>query len=99
MFTEFLEEVNSVRLASIQEIPLGHNTNPPVLIHCDEGFERTGVTLVSDLLLYTLDHNQVTFTHLLILLIENSQLILNYFHFRIWIYQELLDSFVSNEIK
>lgn len=61
LFIEFLEEVNSVRLASIQEIPLGHNTNPPVLIHCDEGFERTGITLVSDLLLYTLDHNQVRF--------------------------------------
>lgn len=55
---EFLEELNSVRLASITEVPAGHNQNPPSLIHCSNG-ERTGLTLVADLLLYTLDHNQV----------------------------------------
>ncbi len=59
-FTEFLEELSSVRLASINEVPPGHNTNPPVLIHCSEGGGRAGVTLSADLLLYTLDHNQVT---------------------------------------
>lgn len=61
--TEFLEEMNSVRLASVSEVPPGHNCNPPVLIHCNEG-ERTGLTLVSDLLLYTLDHNQVILTYI-----------------------------------
>lgn len=55
-----MEELNSVRLASVSEVPPGHNCNPPVMIHCNEG-ERTGLTLVSDLLLYTLDHNQVRF--------------------------------------
>lgn len=59
IFIEFLEELNSVRLASITEVPAGHNQNPPVLIHCTNG-ERTGLTLVADLLLYTLDHNQVS---------------------------------------
>jgi hypothetical protein len=53
-----LEELNSVRIASVAEVPPGHNNNTPVMIHCCEG-ERTGLTLVSDLLLYTLDHNQV----------------------------------------
>uniref|UniRef100_A0A8D8ADJ8 protein-tyrosine-phosphatase n=1 Tax=Culex pipiens TaxID=7175 RepID=A0A8D8ADJ8_CULPI len=57
-FLGFLEELNSVRLASIAEVPPSHNTNPPVLIHCNEGGGRTGVTLVADLLMYTLDHNQ-----------------------------------------
>ncbi|XP_049537648.1 tyrosine-protein phosphatase non-receptor type 21 isoform X1 [Anopheles darlingi] len=57
-FLGFLEELSSVRLASIAEVPPSHNTNPPVLIHCNEGGGRTGVTLVADLLLYTLDHNQ-----------------------------------------
>lgn len=51
--------MNSVRLASINEVPPGHNTNPPVLIHCNEGGGKSGVMLASDLLLYTLDHNQV----------------------------------------
>ncbi|XP_058452379.1 tyrosine-protein phosphatase non-receptor type 21 isoform X2 [Malaya genurostris] len=57
-FLGFLEELNSVRLASVAEVPPSHNTNPPVLIHCNEGGGRTGVTLLADLLLYTLDHNQ-----------------------------------------
>ncbi|EAT37809.1 AAEL010234-PA, partial [Aedes aegypti] len=57
-FLGFLEELNSVRQASVGEVPPSHNTNPPVLIHCNEGGGRTGVTLVADLLMYTLDHNQ-----------------------------------------
>uniref|UniRef100_A0A1L8DMZ7 protein-tyrosine-phosphatase n=1 Tax=Nyssomyia neivai TaxID=330878 RepID=A0A1L8DMZ7_9DIPT len=57
-FLAFLEEMNSVRMASVNEIPPGHNTNPPVLIHCSEGGGRSGVTLAADLLLFTLDHNQ-----------------------------------------
>lgn len=58
-FLDFLEELNSVRMASTNEVPPGHNTNPPVLIHCLEGGGRSGVTLTADLLLYTLDHNEV----------------------------------------
>lgn len=46
-------------MASINEVPPGHNTNPPVLLHCLEGGGRSGVTLTADLLLYTLDHNEV----------------------------------------
>lgn len=57
----FLEELSSVRMASAEEIPAGHNTNPPVLIHCNgSGGGRSGVALAADLLLFTLDHNQVS---------------------------------------
>lgn len=56
---DFLEELSSVRMASADEIPPGHNTNPPVLIHCNGiGGGRSGVALAADLLLFTLDHNQ-----------------------------------------
>jgi tyrosine-protein phosphatase non-receptor type 14/21 len=55
----FLEELSSVRQHTVGEIPAGHNRNPPVLVHCAAGVGRTGVTVLSDLLLYTLDHNQV----------------------------------------
>ena len=48
-----------MRIASVSEVPPGHNCNPPVLVHCNEG-ERSGLILISDLLLYTLDHNQVS---------------------------------------
>ncbi|XP_070854490.1 tyrosine-protein phosphatase non-receptor type 21-like [Drosophila suzukii] len=57
-FLGFLEELSSVRLASTQEVPPGHNTNPPVLLHCMEGGGRSGVTLTADLLFYTLNHNE-----------------------------------------
>lgn len=57
-FLDFLEELNSVRMASVNEVPPGHNTNPPVLLHCLEGGGRSGVALTADLLLYTLDHNE-----------------------------------------
>lgn len=59
-FVDFLKELSSVRMASINEVPPGHNTNPPVFLHCNESVGRAGITLASDLLLYTLDHNQVT---------------------------------------
>lgn len=55
-----MEEISSVRQHTIMEIPAGHNRNPPVLVHCCTGIGRTAVTILSDLLLYTLDHNQVS---------------------------------------
>lgn len=43
----------------VTEIPAGHNHNPPVLVHCSTGIGPSAVTVLSDLLLYSLDHNQV----------------------------------------
>ncbi|XP_014242727.1 tyrosine-protein phosphatase non-receptor type 21 isoform X2 [Cimex lectularius] len=57
-FLGFLEELSSVRQHTITEIPAGHNRNPPVLIHCSSGVGPTAVTMLSDLLLFTHDHNQ-----------------------------------------
>lgn len=95
MLTEFLEELSSVRLASINEVPPGHNTNPPVLIHCSEGGGRAGVTLSADLLLYTLDHNQVGSMAIVDLVKKKLRNFL--FVERIWTYQELLVSYVNKE--
>ncbi|KAL3280129.1 hypothetical protein HHI36_017633 [Cryptolaemus montrouzieri] len=58
-FLGFLEEMQSVHQHSMGEIPPGHNKNPPILVHCTAGVGRTGLTILSDLLLYTIDHNQV----------------------------------------
>ncbi|XP_057669756.1 tyrosine-protein phosphatase non-receptor type 14 isoform X1 [Diorhabda carinulata] len=57
-FLGFLEEMQSVHQHSIGEIPPGHNKNPPILVHCTAGVGRTGLTILCDLLLYTVDHNQ-----------------------------------------
>ncbi|KAL1491998.1 hypothetical protein ABEB36_012508 [Hypothenemus hampei] len=57
-FLGFLEEMQSVYQHSMTEIPPGHNKNPPTLVHCTAGVGRTGLTILSDLLLYTVDHNQ-----------------------------------------
>ncbi|RZF46366.1 hypothetical protein LSTR_LSTR011150 [Laodelphax striatellus] len=57
-FLGFIEEMGSVRQHTVSEIPAGHNRNPPILIHCSSGVGLSAVLLLSDLLLYTLDHNQ-----------------------------------------
>ncbi|XP_072391458.1 tyrosine-protein phosphatase non-receptor type 14 [Diabrotica undecimpunctata] len=57
-FLGFLEEMQSVHQHSMGEIPPGHNKNPPILVHCTAGVGRTGLTILCDLLLYTVDHNQ-----------------------------------------
>lgn len=93
-FLDFLEELNSVRLASTHEVPPGHNTNPPVLIHCLEGGGRSGVTLTADLLLYTLDHNEVR-TNIQISEYINKQNTQFYSDCRTWIYRA---SLVSSDI-
>lgn len=54
----FLEELQSVQQHSMTEIPPGHNKNPPVLVHCPTAVGRTGLVILCDLLLYTVDHNQ-----------------------------------------
>ncbi|XP_077294984.1 protein tyrosine phosphatase non-receptor pez [Arctopsyche grandis] len=57
-FLGFLEELSAVRQHCASEITPLHNANPPVFVACLQGAGRTGVTIASDLLLYTLEHNQ-----------------------------------------
>lgn len=81
-FLGFLEEVQSVYQHSMNEIPPGHNKNPPILVHCTAGVGRTGLTILSDLLLYTVDHNQVRF-------VLTNIFVANKVNFRKFVYLEL----------
>ncbi|XP_065214108.1 tyrosine-protein phosphatase non-receptor type 14-like isoform X1 [Planococcus citri] len=75
-FLGFFEELSSVRQHTITEIPSQHNRNPPVLVHCCTGIGRTAVTILSDLLLYTLDHNQELDIARVVLLMRHQRMLM-----------------------
>lgn len=75
-FLGFIEEFSSVRQHTITEIPAGHNKNPPILVHCCTGIGRSAVTILSDLLLYTLDHNQELDVARVVLLMRHQRMLM-----------------------
>ncbi|MEE6473947.1 hypothetical protein FKM82_010220 [Ascaphus truei] len=58
-FLSYLEEIQSVRRHANSMLDTSNHCNPPIVVHCSAGVGRTGVVVLTELMIRCLEHNEV----------------------------------------